>query len=449
MKKLALHWRILLGILIGVVVGIIFAQFTWGAVFVQNWIKPFGTIFINSLKLIAIPLIVVSLIKGISDLKDVTKLSKMGVQTFAIYIITTVITVVLGLLLVNWIQPGTFISDSTRTDMLSTFGGEVDLRLDQVAEAAERGPLQPLVDIVPENLFFSASSNSNMLQVIFVTVLGGIALILIPEASGRPVKMFFDSANEVVLKIVDIIMKAAPYGVFALICTLVVEAPSSDIFVALGMYSLTLIVGIAILLFIIYPFILRVWGGIPNPVVFFKGILPAQLVAFSTSSSAATLPVTMECIEDKMGVNKEVSSFVVPIGATINMDGTSIYQSIAAVFIAQVLGYDLTLTQQLTIVLTATLAALGSAAVPGAGILMLVIVLESVGINPAGIALIFAVDRPLDMLRTTVNVTGDGMVAVLMNKILGYKLKPKKGDKDENIHSQTIDSNQLEETEAY
>lgn len=446
MKKLALHWRILLGILIGVVVGIIFAQFTWGAVFVQNWIKPFGTIFINSLKLIAIPLIVVSLIKGISDLKDVTKLSKMGVQTFAIYIITTVITVVLGLLLVNWIQPGTFISDSTRTDMLSTFGGEVDLRLDQVAEAAERGPLQPLVDIVPENLFFSASSNSNMLQVIFVTVLGGIALILIPEASGRPVKMFFDSANEVVLKIVDIIMKAAPYGVFALICTLVVEAPSSDIFVALGMYSLTLIVGIAILLFIIYPFILRVWGGIPNPVVFFKGILPAQLVAFSTSSSAATLPVTMECIEDKMGVNKEVSSFVVPIGATINMDGTSIYQSIAAVFIAQVLGYDLTLTQQLTIVLTATLAALGSAAVPGAGILMLVIVLESVGINPAGIALIFAVDRPLDMLRTTVNVTGDGMVAVLMNKILGYKLKPKQEGIEESIHPQTEESNQFEKT---
>lgn len=447
MKKLALHWRILLGILIGVVVGVIFTQFSWGAVFVQNWIKPFGTIFINALKLIAIPLIVVSLIKGISDLKDVTKLSKMGIQTFGIYIITTFIAVVLGLLLVNWIQPGTFISDSTRTEMLSTFGGEVDLRLDQVAEAAERGPLQPLVDIVPENLFYSASSNSNMLQVIFITVLGGIALILIPEASGRPVKMFFDSANEVVLKIVDLIMRAAPFGVFALIATLVVEAPSADIFVALGMYSLTLIIGIAILLFIIYPFILKAWGGVPNPVVFFRGILPAQLVAFSTSSSAATLPVTMECIEDKLGVDKEVSSFVVPIGATINMDGTSIYQSIAAVFIAQVLGYDLTLTQQLTIVLTAILAALGSAAVPGAGILMLVIVLESVGINPAGIALIFAVDRPLDMLRTTVNVTGDGMVAVLMNKILGYKLHPK--DDDENNTQPIGESDQLEETEAY
>lgn len=438
MKKLALHWKILLGILLGIIIGLIFAQFTWGAIFVQNWVKPFGTIFINALKLIAIPLIVVSLIKGISDLKDVTKLSKMGVQTFAIYIVTTIIAVVLGLLLVNWIQPGTFISDSTRTEMLSTFGGEVDLRLDQAAAASDRGPLQPLVDIVPENLFYSASSNSNMLQVIFITVLGGIALILIPEASGRPVKMFFDSANEVVLKIVDIIMKAAPFGVFALITTLVVEAPSADIFVALGMYSLTLIIGIAILLFIIYPFILKAWGGVPNPVVFFRGILPAQLVAFSTSSSAATLPVTMECIEDKLGVDKEVSSFVVPIGATINMDGTSIYQSIAAVFIAQVLGYDLTLTQQLTIVLTATLAALGSAAVPGAGILMLVIVLESVGINPAGIALIFAVDRPLDMLRTTVNVTGDGMVAVLMNKIMGYKLKPKHSKEGVSSASEVI-----------
>lgn len=425
MRRLALHWRILLGIIFGILVGIIFIQFSWGSNFVRDWIKPFGTMFINALKLIAIPLIVVSLIKGISDLQDVTKLSKMGIKTFAIYIGTTVIAVTLGLLLVNWIEPGGFISNETRTEMLSTFGGEVDVRLDQAIGQTNRGPLQPLVDIIPDNLFASASSNGNMLQVIFITMLGGIALILIPIGAGRPVKEFFDSANEVVMKIVDLIMAAAPFGVFALIASLVAEAPSTDIFVALGMYSLTFLIGVAILLFVIYPLILRVWGGIRNPMDFFRGMLPAQLVAFSTSSSAATLPVTMECIEDKLGVDKEVTSFVVPIGATINMDGTSIYQSIAAVFIAQVLGYDLTITQQLTIILTATLAALGSAAVPGAGLLMLVIVLESVGVNPAGIALIFAVDRPLDMIRTTVNVTGDGMVAVLMSKIMGYKLNPK------------------------
>lgn len=425
MRKLALHWQILLGILLGVLAGIFFIQFSWGTQFVQNWIKPFGTIFINSLKMIAIPLIVVSLMKGVTDLRDITKLSKMGVKTFAIYIVTTVIAVVLGLLLVNWIKPGSFIAESTRTEMLNSFGGEVDDRLGQAADVADRGPLQALVDIVPENLFHSASSNGNMLQVIFITILAGIALIIIPEQSGRAVKIFFDSANEVVMKIVDIIMMAAPIGVFALIATLVAESPSTDIFVALGMYSLTFLIGIAVLLFLIYPFILRMWGGMRNPMDFYRGILPAQLVAFSTSSSAATLPVTMECIEEKIGVDKEVSSFVVPIGATINMDGTSIYQSIAAVFIAQVLGYDLTLTQQLTIVMTAVLAAIGSAAVPGAGILMLVIVLESVGINPAGIALIFAVDRPLDMFRTTVNVTGDGVVAVLMSKIMGYKLNPR------------------------
>jgi proton glutamate symport protein len=425
MKKLAMHWRILLGILMGVLVGMLFTQFSWGGKFVQDWIKPFGTMFINALKMIAIPLIVVSLIKGVSDLKDITKLSKMGIRTFSIYVGTTVIAVCMGLIVVNWIQPGTFISDSTRTEMLESFGGEVGTRLDQAAEVSERGPLQSLVDIIPENLFHSASSNGNMLQVIFITVLAGIALILIPPTSGRAVKEFFDSANEVVMKIVDIIMMTAPYGVFSLIASLVAESPSADIFVALGMYALTFLAGVVFLLFVIYPFILRMWGGMRNPMHYYRGILPAQLVAFSTSSSAATLPVTMECVEEKIGVDKEVSSFVIPIGATINMDGTSMYQAIAAVFIAQVLGYDLTLSQQLTIVLTATLASIGSAAVPGAGLLMLVIVLESIGVNPAGIALIFAIDRPLDMFRTTINVTGDGMVAVLMSKIMGYKLQPK------------------------
>ena len=423
MKKLALHWQILLGIIAGVAAGILFIQFPWGNTFVANWIKPFGTIFINLLKMIAIPLIIASLIKGITDLKDITKLSKMGFRTFGIYIMTTFIAVSVGLTIVNIIQPGEFVSEATRNEMLSVFGSTAEEKQAEAALTKQQGPLQPLVDIVPENAFFAASSNGNMLQVIFFTILAGVGLILIPSSSSKPVKDFFDGLNEVVLKIVDIIMLTAPIGVFALITSLITESPSADIFVALGMYSFTVLLGLATLLYIIYPLILKFWAK-TSPINFYKKLAPAQLVAFSTSSSAATLPVTMECVEEHIGVNKEVSSFVLPIGATINMDGTCLYQGVAAVFIAQVLGYDLTLSQQLTIVATATLASIGSAAVPGAGVLMLVIVLESIGVSPAGIALIFAVDRPLDMCRTIINVSGDAMVSVIMNKVMGYRLKP-------------------------
>lgn len=423
MKKLSLHWQILLGILLGVIAGVFFIQFPWGNAFVANWIKPFGTIFINLLKMIAIPLIIASLIKGITDLQDITKLSKMGFRTFAIYIMTTLIAVTVGLTIVNIIQPGKFVSEETRTEMLSVFGNTAEEKQAEAALNKQQGPLQPLIDIVPENAFFAASSNGNMLQVIFFTVLAGVGLILIPSGKSKPVKDFFDGANEVVLKIVDIIMLVAPIGVFALITALITESPSADIFVALGMYGLTVLVGMAILLYIMYPLFLKFWIK-TSPIAFYKKLAPAQLVAFSTSSSAATLPITMECVEEHIGVNKEVSSFVLPIGATINMDGTCLYQGVAAVFIAQVLGYDLAVSQQLTIVMTATLASIGSAAVPGAGILMLVIVLESIGVNPAGIALIFAVDRPLDMCRTVVNVSGDATVSVIMNKIMGYELKP-------------------------
>lgn len=423
MKKLALHWRIILGIVLGILVGIVFIQFSWGKSFVTDWIKPFGTIFINSLKLIAIPLIIASLIKGVSDLKDISQLSKMGFKTFAIYIGTTVIAVGLGLVLVNVIQPGNYISDQTRTEMMGTFGSTIGEQVDEMANIAPTGPLQPLVDIVPENIFESASSNSNMLQIIFFTILCGVGLILIPQDKSEPIKRIFDSANELVLKLVDIIMMVAPLGVFALMATLIAESPSADIFVALGMYGLTVLLGLIVMMYLVYGLLLKFWGK-ADPIDFFRKMAPVQLLGFSTSSSAATLPVTMERVEEHVGVHKEVSSFVLPIGATINMDGTSLYQGVAAVFIAQVMGYDLTLGQQLSILLTATLASVGTAAVPGAGILMLVIVLESVGVNPAGIALIFAVDRPLDMCRTAVNITGDATVAVIINRLTGRKLEP-------------------------
>ena len=423
MGKVALHWKILIGIGVGVLFGVLFLQFSGGKEFIVDWVKPFGTIFVNLLKLIAIPLIVVSLIKGVSDLQDISKLSQMGLKTFSIYIFTTIVAIAIGLGIVNIIKPGNFISENTRTEMLNSFEGSVTETMEKVQEVTPKGPLQPLIDIVPENLIFAASDNSNMLQIIFFVILFGIGLILIDKEKSAPIKTLFDGANDVVLKIVDIIMLLAPYGVFALIAALIVESPSADIFVALGAYSFTVLLGLAILLYGVYPLLLK-FGGNTDPWKVYKKLLPAQLVAFSTSSSAATLPVTMERVEEHIGVHKEVSSFVLPIGATVNMDGTSLYQGVAAVFIAQVMGYDLTLGNQMMILMTAVLASIGSAAVPGTGILMLVIVLESVGVNPAGIALIFAVDRPLDMCRTVVNVSGDAAVAVVLNRLSGKELMP-------------------------
>jgi len=421
MKKLALHWQILIGITGGVLLGMLCAPFPDGKAFVLDWVKPFGTIFINLLKLIAIPLIIVSLIKGVSDLKDLTQLSRLGVRTFGLYLLTTIIAVTLGLALVNAIQPGNYLAEDTRQEMLRSFGDDVREKVDAASEIQEiRGPLQPLVDVVPENIFLSATENSNMLQIIFFSLLVGIAMISLPFREVRAFKYVLDAGNAIVLKIVDIIMLVAPYGVFALIAALIVEAPSFDVFRALGMYAFTVILGLVIVVYGVYSLFIYFMGGM-SPGRFFRGISPAQLLAFSTSSSAATLPVTMDCTEKNLHVRKDVLSFVLPIGATVNMDGTCLYQAVAAIFIAQVMGYDLTTAQQLSVIVTATLASIGAAAVPGAGILMLVIVLESIGVSPAGIALIFAIDRPLDMLRTVVNITGDAMVAVLINRFTKEK----------------------------
>lgn len=414
MGKLALHWQILLGMAAGVVFALILTNFSWGPEFVSDWIKPFGNIFINALKLIAVPLILASLIKGISDLKDISKLSKMGTRTIAIYVATTIIAVSIGLGMVNLIKPGNAISESTRNDLIVSYEGDASTRIADAQRQREAGPLQALEDIVPGNIFAAASDNGNMLQVIFFAIFFGLGLILIPEKSAKPVKDFFDGFNDVILKLIDLIMLTAPYGVFALLAALVVESPSADLFAALAMYGVTVIVG---LLIMIAFYTLLVWVFTRNtPAFFIKGISPAQLLGFSTSSSAATLPVTMERVEDYMGVHKEVASFVLPIGATINMDGTSLYQAVAAVFIAQAFGMDLSFGTQMGIIATATLASIGSAAVPGAGMVMLVIVLAQAGIPEAGLALIFAVDRPLDMCRTTVNITGDAAVSMMVAK---------------------------------
>ncbi len=420
MKNMALHWKIMIGMILGVIFGISLSYTKQGPEFISDWIKPFGTIFINSLKLIAMPLILGSLIKGISDLKDISKLSRMGSRTIIIYICTTVFAVLIGLSLVNTITPGDSIKEETRNDLISAYEEGAKLKQDAAEEQIEAGPLQALVDIVPENIFDASTKNKNMLQVIFFSIFFGIALILIPDKKARPVKEFFDSFNSVILKLIDFVMLTAPYGVFALLASLVVESPSIDLFKALGMYAITLIIGL-FLMIIVYIVIVNLFTNV-KPSSFIKGISPAQLLAFSTSSSAATLPVTMDRVENNLGVDKEVSSFVLPIGATINMDGTSLYQAVAAVFIAQTFGMDLSFGTQMGIVLTATLASIGAAAVPSAGMVMLVIVLGQAGIPEAGLALIFAVDRPLDMCRTITNVTGDAAVSMLVAKSMG-KLK--------------------------
>ncbi|NDG53145.1 MAG: dicarboxylate/amino acid:cation symporter [Flavobacteriia bacterium] len=413
MRKLALHWKIIIGMILGVLYGLLASKIGW-VDFTNDWIKPWGKIFINLLKLIAVPLVFASLIKGVSSLSDISKLSRIGGKTIGIYLFTTVVSVTFGLLLVNIIQPGTSFSEEKRMELKEQYASSAASKIASAKDVKEDGPLQFIVDMVPSNFIQATGNNKNMLQVIFFAILFGIAMVMLPKEKTSVVKGFFEGVNDIILQIVDLIMLTAPYGVFALLGGLVVDfGGSAELFQALGIYSLSVVVGLLIMIMVVYPLILKSFTKLKY-FDFFKGIAPAQMLAFSTSSSAATLPVTMERCEDHLGVSEEVSSFVLPLGATINMDGTSLYQAVAAVFIAQAFGYDLDLSQQLTIVLTSTLASIGAAAVPGAGMVMLVIVLSSIGIDPEGIALIFAVDRLLDMLRTVVNVTGDATVATVV-----------------------------------
>ena len=458
MKNLALHWKIIIGLVLGVVFAFISSALEWSE-FVIDWIDPFGKIFINLLKLIAVPLVLFSIIKGISGLHDTTKLGRLGAKTLLFYLLTTITAVTVGLLLVNSASPGKLVDDAQRVDNRIAYeiwaddnGYEVkdgecfvcdDANAERVAmvremmqsdqpdeslaakmqsakKTKEAGPLQFIVDMVPSNIFLSLNNNGLMLQVIFFAIFFGVTLISIPRDLAQPVINLVDGMNEVFLKMVDIVMQAAPFFVFALLAGVISKMAGNDpnavieIFKGLGWYSLTVVAGLAFMIFIFYPTIATLMVKGMNYRRFFRAISPAQFLAFSTSSSAATLPVTMDCVRDNLGVSKETTSFVLPIGATVNMDGTSMYQAIAVIFLAQFHLVDLTITQQLTIVLTATLASIGSAAVPSAGLIMLIIVLESVGLNPAWIAIIFPVDRILDMCRTVVNVTGDCTVATVV-----------------------------------
>ncbi|MCK8520289.1 dicarboxylate/amino acid:cation symporter [Aquimarina sp. D1M17] len=441
MKKLALHWKIMIGMLLGIVFGFIMTTVSWGKGFTGDWIAPLGTIFVNLLKLIAVPLILASLIKGISDLKDISKFKTIGGRTIVIYIITTVVAITIGLLIVNVAKPGEGITAETIEKLTTEYAGnsKISERIAEAGRQKESGPLQFIIDMVPQNAVAAMSNNKLMLQVIFFAIFLGISMLLVKEEQSDPLKKFFDSLNEVVLKMVDLIMLSAPYAVFALLANVVVTSDDPDILLALLKYAGVVLFGL--LLMIIFYCILVSIITKKSPFWFLKQISPAQLLAFSTSSSAATLPVTMERVEEHIGVDKEVSSFVLPVGATINMDGTSLYQAVASVFIMQVLWPEgLTFSNQITIVLTALLASIGSAAVPGAGMVMLVIVLEAIGFPsdklPIGLALIFAVDRPLDMLRTTINVTGDATVSMIVAKSVGKLGEPHVKDWDDNYQAE-------------
>lgn len=417
--KMKLHWQILTGLVAGMLFGVFAALNQLGG-FTDDWVTPFGTLFVNLLKLIAMPLVFASLVTGVASLADVSKLSRMGGRTIGIYLMTTVISITIGLVLVNLLEPGKSIPREVSADLQLAYVDQVEGRAETIEKVRERGPLQPMVDIVPQNIVAALSQNIRMLQVVFFALFFGVCLILAPSEHTSVVKSFIQGMNDIIIKMVDLIMVIAPVGVFALIAGTITAVAGDNIETvlnllgSLGFYTLVVIFGLLLHVLLVYCSFVHFFTRFSLK-QFFTGIAPAQLLAFSTSSSAATLPVTMECVEENLGVKNEVASFVLPLGATINLDGTALYQAVATVFIAQALGMELNLAAQLTIVLTALLASIGTAPVPAAGIIMLVIVLESVGVPSSGIALILGVDRILDMVRTATNVTGDAAVTVLID----------------------------------
>ena len=462
MRNIALHWKILIAMALGVIWALISGNFGWND-FTSDWIDPFGTIFINCLKFIAVPLVLFSIITGVAGMGDPTKLGRIGGKTLGLYLVTTVFSISMGLILVNIFSPGTQGNEETRLKNrlqyelwaqesgITVKDGRHELKTAtpaqiakankelsaskeskeyktaeakrQKAEAAKTGdgPLQPLVDMVPENLVLSMSDGRFMLQVIFFALLFGISLAFLPKEKTKTVSDFFEGMNEVFVKMVHIIMKAAPFFVFCLMAGVLAKSADNldellGIFVKLLGYSLVVLLGLAMMLFLFYPLLMRLFGVKIGYRKFFQGMSPAQFLAFSTSSSAATLPVTIECVNENLGVPEESTDFVLPIGATVNMDGTSLYQAVAVIFLAQFFDVDLSITQQLGIVVTATLASIGAAAVPGAGLIMLMVVLESVGLNPMWVAIVLPMDRILDMCRTVVNVTSDASVSAIIAK---------------------------------
>ena len=411
-RGLPLHTQILLGLVLGAACGglvNVAGDPTW-IDWVSNWIRPLGTLFIRLITMIAAPLVLASLIVGASSISEPSKLGRIGVKTVALYLSTTALAISIGLALAALMQPGAGLSQQTSANLLARYQNQAAAPIERVENLS---PVDQLLSLVPTNPF-EALATGDMLQIVFFALLAGIALTLIPPAKAEPVVRFFDGFTDVLIKIVDLVMRLAPLGVFALIMAVTAEF-GFGILGALGWYAAVVMLGLALHLFAVYGTILRILAGRRMPLVrFYRAMSRVHLVAFSSSSSAATLPINMETAQRRLGVSERVTAFVLPLGATVNMDGTALYQGVAAAFIAQVYGLPLSLLDQAEIVVMATLASIGTAAVPGAGLVMLVMVLRAIGLPADGVALIVGVDRLLDMCRTVVNVTGDAVVAVVV-----------------------------------
>ncbi len=399
-KKLSLPVLIVIALVLGVVAGLLLMNYVEFAV---TYIKPFGTIFLNLLKFIVVPIVLLSIMCGVMSMKDIRKVGSIGGKTVLFYLVTTAFATTIGLLISNLLK-GSF-------KVLKTTGLEY-------TAAEPVSFMDTIVNIFPSNAF-APLAEANMLQVIVIALLFGFAVVMVGEKAD-PAKKVIESFNEVAVKVMDMVIKLSPIGVFCLITPVIAENGAAVI------GSLAAVIGVAYLCYIlhmvvVYSSVVRGVAGI-SPLQFFKEMSPAMIFAFSSASSVGTLPINMECTE-KLGARKEISSFVLPLGATINMDGTAIYQGVSAVFIATCFGIDLTPVQMITIVLTATIASIGTAGVPGAGVVMLTMVLQSVGLPIEGVALVAGVDRIFDMGRTVTNITGDSACAVVVNALEAKKEK--------------------------
>lgn len=403
MKKVPLHTKIFIGLFLGVVAGLVLGPKARSIEFV-------GTIFIRLITMVVVPLVFFSLALGTASLGDIKKLGRVGLKTFIYFTLTTAIAIIIGLVAANLLKPGMGLNEQVKQELLKNYQQAAQSKISVAKEKPSL--ISILVNIVPTNPV-KAMAEGEMLQVIFLALVFGLCLSLITPEKSKPILHFFDGINETVLQVVNLVMKFAPYGVLALLASIIGQF-GLGILVTLLKYALVTILGLTFHALVIDGLLVRFLGGM-KPGRFFKGTSDAMLIAFSTSSSNATIPVALECL-DELKVKKEYSSFVVPLGATINMDGTALYQGVAAVFIAQIYGIPLSLAAQATIVLMAILASIGTAGVPGAGMIMLAMVLKQIGIPLEGVALILGVDRLLDMCRTTVNMIGNMAASVVIHR---------------------------------
>jgi proton glutamate symport protein len=408
-KKIPLHIKILAGMVMGITWSIAASYITGGGEWTQSYIKPFGTIFIKLLQMLAIPLIITSIISGIASLRDINKLGRIGGRTLMLFTVTCLTATILGVTLASVFKPGSAIPEKTKTELMASYQDKTTGLIDKSQSVG--GPMDMITEMFPNNIFYAMSNNGMMLQVVIFSILFGIALSKVDTSKSEIVIQFIEGLNETFIQLVMLVMLIAPIGVFALIASISFNA---NVFLSLLYYMLTVIAGLAVILFIMYPLINKLFSRITYG-RFFKTMQPVFLMAFSTSSSAATLPVTMERVSNGFNIKRQISDFVLSLGTTINMDGTALYQSIAAVFIAQATGIELTLGQTMIIALTATLSAVGAAGIPGAGMITLIIVLNAINVPIEAIALIMAPDRLLDMFRTVINVAGDACGAIAVS----------------------------------